>query len=157
MKTNLILAAIAVCLTSCVSVPEGGYQSLPSNRDYHASFDRVWGAVVSIASEKGSIKNIDKASGLLTTEPFAVGGGFTTEIALKKYASQPASFLATWSEGQGSLTFFVSRHGDVTNVRITGRFAGFENNVTHSWHAWPTKGILENSVLDQISQMVGGR
>ena len=156
MKTNLTIIALAICLTSCATAPPGGYTSLPNNRDYHASYDRVWGAVVSMASERGGVKNIDKASGLLSTEEFAIGGGFMTQNALKQYAYEPPSFLGVWSEGRGSITFFVTRHGDVTNVRVTGRFAGFERNAAHAWMEWPTTGVMENRILDRIEQEVGG-
>jgi hypothetical protein len=155
LKAKIVIATIAVCLTGCATAPPGGYTALPNNRDYRASFDRVWGAIVSLASEKGGVKNIDKASGLLTTEEFNVGSGILTPNSLKQFAYEPPSFLGTWSEGRGSVTFFVTRHGELTNVRVTGRFAGFENNATHSWMEWPTKGTLENSILDRIGQMVG--
>lgn len=153
---KLVIVAVAVCLTSCATVPQGGYTALSNDRDYHAGFDRVWAAVVSLAAEKGGVKNIDKASGLLTTEEFTIGSGILTPNAMKPFAYEPPSFLGTWSEGRGAVTFLVTRRGALTNVRVTARFAGFENNATHSWMAWPTKGTLESSILDQIGQRAGG-
>jgi hypothetical protein len=45
--------------------------------------------------------------------------------------------------------------GSSTTVRITARFTGFESNVTHSWMEWPTRGVLENFLLDRIANDLG--
>lgn len=153
---KIFVLTLGTCLTSCVTVPEGGYTALPNNRNFHASYDRVWGAVVSLLSEKASIKNIDKASGLITTEEFSIGSGIFSEIELKKVAHPPPSLLATYSAARASVSVFVTRHGESTNVHVTARFAGFENNLSHSWLEWPTNGVLENRILDQIGERIGG-
>jgi hypothetical protein len=146
---------IMVTFCSCVTAPKEGYTALPNTREFDAGYDRVWGAVVSIMSEKGAIKNVDKASGLITTEPFSIGSGFLTQNALQQYAYQPPNLLGTWGAAQGSLNVLVSRKGDKTVVRATARFAGFENNVSHAWMQWPTKGVLENQFLKDVAATLG--
>ena len=102
-------------------------------------------------SAKGTIKNIDKASGLITTEPFQVGSGLGITLnALQQYAYQPPNVLGTWGAGRGELSVLVTRAGEGTKVRVTARFSGFENNVSQAWMEWPSKGILENQLLDEI-------
>ncbi len=156
MKTKSVITAVfAALLTSCATVPEAGYTTLPNSRDFNASYDRVWGAVVSLVSERSGVKNIDKASGLITTEPFAIGSGFLAQNALQQYAYQPPNLLGTWGAGRGELSILVMRKGEKTSVRVTGRFEGFENNVSHSWMAWPTKGVLENAILKRLGEMLG--
>lgn len=155
LKTPALVAiSLAMASISCVTVPDSGYSALSNNRDLKVSYDRVWTAIVSTVSERASIKNIDKASGLLTTEDFSLGSGFTTQLTLQKYAHQPPNFLGTWGASRGSLTFFVTRKGEITNVRVTARFHGFEENVTKTWMEWPTNGVLENEMLDRIGKAI---
>jgi hypothetical protein len=159
MKTRTIIAAaVAICLTSCVTgIPEGGYRALPNNRDFNSSYDRVWGVIVAEVSEWSTIRNIDKASGLLTTEEFSIGSTGFTDIDLKNYAYQPPNLLGTWEGTRARLTFLVTPKGDRTNVRVTARFFGFDSVASKSWMEWPTKGVFENEMLDKIGRAVGAR
>ena len=141
--------------TSCVTVRERGDTSLPTWRTFHARFDRVWGVLVSEISSFAVIKTIDKTNGLITTEPLKMGSGLMSEILLKLYAHRPSKFLGTWDDGRTVLSFLATSKGSWTTVRITARFTGFENNITHSWLEWPTKGVLENFLLDRIANDLG--
>jgi hypothetical protein len=71
------------------------------------------------------------------------------------YAHRPPNILGTWDAGRAVLSIFVNSRGSSTTVRITAHFAGFEANVTHSWMEWPTKGVLENVLLDRIAKDIG--
>ena len=141
--------------TGCVTVPEGSYTPLPTSRTFHAGFDRVWGVLVSEISSFAVIKTIDKTSGLITTGPLKVGAGLISEVVLKEYAHRPPNIVGTWDAGRAVLSIFANSQGSSTTVRITAHFSGFENNVTHSWMEWPTKGVLENALLDRIAKDLG--
>jgi hypothetical protein len=155
MKKILLSVVTLFLFTGCVTVPEGGYTSLPTSRRFHAGFDRVWGVLVSEISAFATIKTIDKTSGLITTEPLNVGTGMMSEIVLKQYEYRTPNLLGTWSERRAVLSFYANSQGSSTTVRITAHFAGFEDNVTHSWMEWPTRGVLENMLLDLIAKDIG--
>ena len=152
MKKILLSAVTLFLFTGCVTVPQGGYTSLPTSRTFHAGFDRVWGVLVSEISSFAVIKT----SGLITTGPLNVGTGLMSEMVLKEYAHRPPNILGTWDAGRALLSFFANSQGSSTMVRITAHFSGFENNVTHSWMEWPTKGVLENVLLDRIAKDLTG-
>ena len=75
-----------------------------------------------------------------------------SEMVLKEYAHRPPNILGTWDAGRAVLSFLVNSQGSSTTVRITAHFAGFENNITHSWMEWHTKGVLENVLFDRIAK-----
>ena len=79
-----------------------------------------------------------------------------SEMVLKEYAHRPSNILGTWDAGRALLSFFANSQDSSTTVRITAHFSGFENNVTHSWMEWPTKGVLENVLLDRIAKDLTG-
>jgi hypothetical protein len=155
MKKIFFSAVMLFLFTSCVTVRERGDTSLPTWRTFHARFDRVWGVLVSEISSFAVIKTIDKTNGLITTEPLKMGSGLMSEILLKLYAHRPSKFLGTWDDGRTVLSFLATSKGSSTTVRITARFTGFESNVTHSWMEWPTRGVLENFLLDHIANDLG--
>ena len=84
------------------------------------------------------------------------GTGLMSEMVLKEYAHRPPNILGTWDAGRALLSFFANSQASSTTVRITAHFSGFENNVTHSWMEWPTKGVLENVLLDRIAKRLTG-
>jgi hypothetical protein len=155
MRNTISCAAMLFLFTGCVIGPEGGHTSLSTSRTFHASFDRVWSVLVSEISTFAVIKKIDRTNGLITTEPVKMGSGLMSEILLKLYAHRPSKFLGTWDDGRTALSFLATSKGSWTTVRITARFTGFEGNITHSWIEWPTKGVLENFLLDQIANDLG--
>jgi hypothetical protein len=112
----------------------------------------VWSVLVSEISSFVVIETIDKPSGLITTGPLKVGAGLMSEIVLKEYAHRPTNVLGTWDAGRVVLSFLAKSQGSSTTVWITAHFTGFENNVAHSWIEWPTKGALENVLLDRIAK-----
>ena len=155
MKKILFSAVMLFLFAGCATVPKGGYTSLPTSRTFHIGFDRVWGVLVSEISSFAVIETIDKTNGLITTGPLKMSSGLMSEILLKLYARRPSSFLGTWDDGRAVLSFLVTAKRSSTTVRITARFTGFENNVTHSWMEWPTRGVLENFLLDRIANDLG--
>src|SRR6516162_8303086 len=155
MKKPLFSAVALFLFAGCVTVPEGGHTSLPRSRTFRADFDRVWGVLVSEISSFAVIETIDKTNGLITTGPLKMSSGLMSEILLKLYARRPSNILGTWDDARAVLSFLVTAKGSSTTVRITARFTGFENNVTHSWMEWPTKGVLENVLLDRIAKDIG--
>ena len=155
MKKIFFPAVMLFLFTSCVTVRERGDTSLATWRTFHRRFDRVWGVLVSEISSFAVIKTIDKTNGLITTEPLKMGSGLMSEILLKLYAHRPSKFLGTWDDGRTVLSFLATSKGAWTTVRITARFTGFENNLTHSWMEWPTRGVLENFLLDRIANDLG--
>ena len=155
MKNPLFSAVVLFRFVGCVTGPEAGQTSLPTSRTFHAGFDRVWGALVSEISTIAEIKTTDKTNGSLTTGPIRVGTGLMSEIILKEYAHRPRNILGTWDAGRGVLSVSANSRGSSTTVRITAHFEGFENNVTHSWMEWPTKGVLENVLFDRIAKDIG--
>ena len=142
-------------LTNCVTVPERSDTSLPTWRTFHARFDKVWGVLVSEISSFAVIETIDKTNGLITTGPLKLSSGLMSETLLKLYAHRPSNIVGRWDDGRTILSFLATSKGSSTTVRITARFTGFENNVTHSWMEWPTRGVLENFLLDQIANDLG--
>jgi hypothetical protein len=101
------------------------------------------------------IEKIEKTNGLITTGPLKMSSGLMSEILLKLYAHRPSNILGTWDDGRAVLSFLVTAKRSSTTVRITARFTGFENSVTRSWMEWPTRGVLENFLLDQIANDLG--
>src|SRR5215469_1880703 len=155
MKKVFFPAVMLFLFTGCVTVRERGDTSLPTWRTFHARFDRVWGVLVSEISSFAVIETIDKTNGLITTGPLKMSSGLMSEILLKLYARRPSNILGTWDDARAVLSFLVTAKGSSTTVRITARFTGFENNVTHSWMEWPTRGVLENFLLDRIANDLG--
>ena len=155
MKKILFSVVVLFLFTGCVTVPKGGYTSLSTSRTFHARFDRVWGVLVSEISSFAVIETIDKTNGLITTGPLKVGTGLMSEIVLKEYAPRPPNILGTWDRGRAVLSISAQSQGSSTTVRITAHFTGFENNVTHSCIEWPSKGVLENLLLDRIAKDLG--
>src|SRR5215469_4152109 len=151
MKKALFPAVMLFLLTGCVTVRERGDTSLPTWRTFHARFDRTWDVLVSEISSFAVIKTIDKANGLITTEPLKMSSGLMSETLLKLYARRPSNILGTWDDARTVLSFLATSKGSSTTVRITARFTGFESSVTHSWMEWPTKGVLESFLLDRIA------
>jgi hypothetical protein len=155
MKKVFFSVVMLFLFTGCVTVPERGDTSLPTWRTFHARFDRVWGVLVSEISSFAVIETIEKTNGLITTGPLKMSSGLMSEILLKLYAHRPSNFLGTWDDGRAVLSFLVTAKRSSTTVRITARFTGFESSVTHSWMEWPTRGVLENFLLDQIANDLG--
>jgi hypothetical protein len=155
MRKPLFCALLLFLFTGCVTVPAGRYSSLPTSRTFHTGFDRVWGVLVSEISAFAEIETIDKADGLIKTGPLKVSSGLMSEIVLKEYAHRPQNILGSWDAGRAVLSIFAKSQNSSTMVQITAHFMGFESNVARSWVEWPTKGVLENFLLDRIAKDLG--
>ena len=154
MKRILFSAITLFFFTGCVTGPGNNSTSLPTSRTFHAGFDRVWGILVSEISTFAVIKTSDKSSGLIVTEPLKVGEGLMSEMVLKEYAYRPSNILGKWDAGRAVISLYAIPKGSSTTVGIKARFRGFEDNVTHSWMEWPSKGVLENVLLDRIANHI---
>ena len=157
MRAPLLALSIALLLTGCATGPQDRATPLATSRSYAAPFDKVWGALVAEVSADCPVQNVDKASGLITSQQMSFGGSYGGWRTLEIYAYQPKAFLATWTGGtRGSLTFYVSS-ADPTNttIRVTARFEAFEDNVSKSWHTWESNGVLENKYLGKVSRAIG--
>jgi hypothetical protein len=75
--------------------------------------------------------------------------------SLERSLHRRVTTLTFTINGRIVLSFLATSKGSWTTVRITARFTGFENNITHSWMEWPTKGVLENFLLDRIANDLG--
>jgi hypothetical protein len=154
MKNIFFPAVMLFLFAGCVTGPENGYTSLPTSRTFHVGIDRVWGALVSEISAFAVIEAIDKTKGTITTGPLRTGSGLMSEVLLKEYAHRPRNIVGTWDAGRVVLSIFAKPQGSSTNVRIVARFTGLETNVAHAWVEWPTKGVLENFLLDRIAKEI---
>lgn len=154
MKKTLTLCLFIMALAGCVT-PQP-VSPVQTTRTFPANYDRVWGTIVSELSADYPIQNVDKASGLITTQPLTLASGlWDSEDKLKQYAYSPGIILGTYNNAQCSLTVFVSKSDETnTSVRVTARFQGFENNVTQSWQTWQSNGVMENQFLDKIGQLL---
>jgi hypothetical protein len=152
MKIKLALLALAIGLAGCVGPAPDGYTALPDNQDFAAPHDRVWAAVLALASHNGPLQSAHNAQGEIVTQPFRLAHGDLAENVLQRYAYAPPTALATWSEARAVVTFDLTPHNGVTNVRVTAKISGFENNIARSWIDWPTRGTLEQLALTRIAQ-----
>jgi hypothetical protein len=100
MKKIFFPAVMLFLLTNCVTVRERGDTSLPTWRTFHARFDRVWGVLVSEISPFAVIKTIDKANGLITTEPLKMGSGRPVALELSLSLLQQLAHRAHRRESQ---------------------------------------------------------
>jgi len=156
MKNVLILSLFALVAGGCAT-QTAPVAPRPTSRTYSVPFDQVWGSVVSEVSAVCPVQSIEKSSGLITTQMMSFGGGYSGWQTLRGYAYEPKIFLSTWNGGaRCSLTFYVSSvDGTNTSVRVTGRFEGFEDNVTHGWQFWQSNGAYENQFLDKFATTLG--
>jgi hypothetical protein len=67
----------------------------------------------------------------------------------------PPNLVGTWNGGRAPISVYAAAVGKGTMVRVTAKFAGFEDNVSHEWMEWPTKGVLENEILNRIETDLG--
>ncbi|MGO9246876.1 MAG: hypothetical protein ACLPT4_12790 [Verrucomicrobiia bacterium] len=141
MFTLTILLAAMGCATAPVAPP------LDTTRVYNAPYEKVWASVVSEVSAEYPIKNIDKTSGLIASDPVSLSGA----RALTNAGYAPQVLLAIWGDSRARVTAFVSKLDDErTKVRLTLHLEGFEFNATKSWYVWQSNGTLENALLDRI-------
>ena len=129
---------ISGCATPQVGQPE-------VTKTIAQPFDRVWAGTVAAVSGDYPLQVIEKVSGVLETQMVGLGN------AAKDYAFPPSVFLGVWGETRGRLSLYLKSAGETnTIVRIKGHFEGFEFNVTHNWHVWPSKGVLEQTIMEKI-------
>jgi hypothetical protein len=141
MKIILIVAIFI--LVGCAT-PSGVIQ-LQTTRTFTQPYDRVWGAVVASVSGNYPLQVIEKASGILETQ-------MVTLPTLAEYANEPSVFLSCWGSSRGRLAFYVQSVDQTnTTVRVTGHFEGFEYNTTKTWYVWPSRGVLENNILNAVA------
>jgi hypothetical protein len=119
---------------------------------FEAPFDKVWAGVVREISDEYPLQVIEKQSGVLQSQMVNIGSGLMTETTLRRYGISPGVLLTTWSSARCSLSVFVKSVDEKhTSVRIRAHLEGFEDNVTKSWQAWPSRAVLEQQLLNKIS------
>src|ERR1700722_14027920 len=97
-----IFLLMAVVLVGCVT-PQP-VTPVQTTRTFPASYDKVWGTIVSELSADYPIQNVEKASGLITTQQLSLASGWGAETTLERYAYSPGIILGTYNNAQCSLT-----------------------------------------------------
>lgn len=123
----------------------------------HASFNKVWGAVVATLAEMAlPIESIERGSGLVTTKFVTFDSGLIADKQIDPIAQRPSIFLGIWSQGgRYTLSIFVTSSGEnTTKIKITTYIEEFENNVTKSWHACYSKGVIEKQIFDSVRSKI---
>jgi hypothetical protein len=143
LKTsNCIAIAGLGLLMGCATPPAGTPQV---TRTFNQPYDKVWSAVVASVPPDYPLQVIEKASGVIQTQEIQLGE------AGKSYGFPPAVFLGIWGYTKGRLSINVtSEEAERTSVRLIGHFEGHEINMTHDWYVWPSRGVLETSLMDEI-------
>lgn len=122
------------------------------DRTFSTNFDTTWRAVVdALSDESYPIQAIEKESGVITTE-FVIftRGWLSAENQIERVAVLPGVLLGTWTTGRYTLSVFVMSVEKGTRVRIRAHIEGYEENMTHRWHACQSKGTLEEELLNAI-------
>lgn len=80
---KIVIISLTIFLSSCTIQMQpllNNYYPGPQTKQLNLSYDEAWDKVIDYVSQKGmSVKIIDKASGLLVTEPYNFAANTTTE------------------------------------------------------------------------------
>jgi len=160
-EKKLILPAITLLLiflqASCASTLRPTYtHPIETSRTFYSTYDKVWATVVSQVSASYPLQVVDKSSGTVSTQMLSLGTGFGGAMALQQYANEPKIPLATFLGGARSrISINVSRiNKHKILVRVAGYFEGLDTNVMRRWYVWPSKGILEEQLLQRIANSI---
>lgn len=118
-----------------------------------APFDKAWGAMIASLSEQSlPVRAVDKASGLANTDMVVFASGVLSAREIDAIAVKPSVFLGTWVSGRYSVSVFAAAvDATHTKVRITAHIEAFEDNLTKTWHACYSKGVIENRLFNAIN------
>ena len=130
--------SITCLLTACASIPPQTYPA-PEPTMIAASFDRTWSAVIDHFAEKSvPIKTIEKASGLIVTEPMAVSQGYGRTIADCGQAMEGVP----WDVARASYNVRVVGDSARTTIRVTAMFIPEAESATCN-----SRGVYERELM----------
>lgn len=146
MKSFLLALALAAVVCGCATQPVRHVPEI--TQSFSTDTDRVWIALVQELTGKFTFDLIDKSSGLIQTKQMSVP-------QMERYATPPMLFLPIWSNSRAVISVNVIRkNANETDVRIIGRFEGYESNAAKAWYTWHSNGELEKSILAGVAQRV---
>jgi hypothetical protein len=127
---------------------------LSTSMEFKSTKDQVWPILISEIAPKYPVRVAQKDSGLITCDTVLLPGGMFN-MGEWKYAQEPNMFLATWDGLRMNLTAIVlDRQNGGCNVSINIHFEAFENNVSKSWVAVRTTGVIEHEILESIESKI---
>lgn len=133
--------AVTWLLTACASIPARTYPA-PEPVTVAASFDRTWSAVVDHFAEKSvPIKTIEKASGLIVTEPMVVSQGYGRTIADCGQAFEGVP----WDVSRASYNVRVVGDSAQTTIRVTAMFVPESEHATCN-----SRGVYERELMSFV-------
>ena len=133
--------AVTWVLAACASVPAKTYAS-PEPVTIAAPFDRTWSAVIDhFAEQSVPIKTIEKASGLIVTEPMAVSPAYGRTIADcgQAFAGTP------WDVSRASYNVRVTGDSIRTTIRVTAMFVPESQYATCN-----SRGVYERELMQFV-------
>ena len=149
-KTGLVVLVVAIagCAPQEMIRP-----TIQDSMVIPASFDKAWGAMIASLSEQSlPVRAVDKASGLANTDMVVFASGVLSERSIDAIAVKPSVFLGTWVSGRYSVSVFAAAvDATHTKVKITAHIEAFEDNLTKTWHACYSKGVIENRLFNAIN------
>lgn len=175
MKKCLLAFAITLSCASCgiKMIPlKGSYPRTPIVYNTASDYETVWSKLIDLFAEVGiGIKIIDKASGLIVTEPVNFADAWTFELkdgslknpkawlVVQKYKNQsdnkyyiPNTILANWNARIKKTAEGTSVNINITNMKtmqvLTSPYGSTtERNVSVDVR---TTGVFEKLIYDKI-------
>ena len=153
-----VVASIALVLTVAACIPTPIPPPAPrTGTSVSSSFDRAWNGVIDVFTARNiPIRNIEKASGLVVTEPLLVNDRSATQWA-DCGNSMGIPLLPT------NATYNVLVRGDSAraNVRVTVRWmrAGAARGFSTAQvvEECSTRGVWENSFESEVKRIAEGQ
>ena len=153
LMVPLMLMACSGCATQQIAS-----QPIPDSRAYSASFDKTWGALISVLAERGlDIETSDKSSGLLTTRPYALAsasksGGPNVPTEVWRVAYKPFSMFGMWNSVEYKLNVLVTQEEAGSKVKITTRIDVEDGSgLTHQLKS---RGVIEDEIFTAMGALV---
>ena len=139
-----VLSVLALVVVVCATVPQPTVFS--NSQTYSNDFDSVWTAVIeSFADNNWPIDNLEKASGLITTDWLSLSYAQGTELADCGTDLLAIPGRATTMK----FNVFVKASGTGAEVRISCVFKSKEGGQCLS------KGIVEGRIMEGVARRLG--
>jgi len=143
MKKIFIYLFLPILLVGCITTPPP--RPITNTEIFQSSFGKVWGATVAAFAEKTlPIESIDKESGLITTKMVRTRRGLEIAVIPATWALGNTRFtlnLFAKPAGNQSTSIQINTHIEVNKSGLLG---------TDGWRVVPSKGVLEQEILDSI-------
>lgn len=143
----ILTTATLLLLAGCATAPRS-YDVQTTHQFQTADTDEVWTAVVELFSERGwSIDNMERASGIITTDWMSVSNG--------SYLDCGGSGIAVESGHVGSFNVFIREQDEAptlavnTSWRAQRSFGGTTGVVE-----CVSTGVLEREIHEEVAQRV---